>query len=687
MEDEIIAAIKANPNISLVSDQDVYNLIAPGGKLEADRTDILNALVEPRRSYMMEKLHGEVLKNEMQEEYQMIINRDGAGYTLEQLRTFVSKYKGTPQAAEIDLIINRRLKLEEEMRYQECDSLKKCHKFKEDYPTSSYKYEIEKKIQEFEMADDDAWHAIQQSHGDLLVNLATTYLANENYNRHTKEVETLKSQVEATKQEENELKEWQEAISKATRQGDAKLLSEFIHSNKHELFLSQIEPNMSVTRKQWAEQIIIDIDEYPTIQRKIDNVLNSSDSDVDNYVSLMEQYPMFEKYIHDWMLGDMKKNAWRYQRNEMFALLFGGELHFKETNMERIISPYFKTTELIENGILTETQIEWIRTHPNIQSDYDDVDLPIEDNFKVAPNTTDVYFFGISGCGKTAILAGLFNAQTIEENLSFKVLAHSDHKGFNYARTLTASLNKDLFPKSTPTQLQRLGISDTENTDNDDKFIQVIDATITERDEKNYHVHKISLIEMPGARTNELAQIGTNSNLDSLGHGAKELLQNDNSKIIFFVIDPKKTQNQTINIHGASVSIRQSDILDMVADLIIRMMDNNQIKNLKAVHVLMAKSDLLPDQTKETIQKVIDEGRYKQLMITLNKICHPSRGEVNIHCNRQPHIFTFSLGEIAPGDFVRYKDTDTKKILKVICGNTISVRSKNFWDTVMTWMN
>lgn len=690
MEAEMIAAVKLNPNITMVTDQEVYDLIAPGGALENERVNILRLLEGSRKTNIESWLRALQLQEQFQERYLKIKNQEGAGFTMEQLREFVSNYPGTAEAAEVERIIANRMAMEEEMRYKACQHLAQYKQFLLDYPLSSYATDIHGKIHEIEESDDDAWRVIKNSIGSHsskfeIRQKAITYLDNPDFERHTQEVRALLNELDAEDAREEERKLWAEAVEKAMN-GDVKLLSEFINNKEHEAFCKEIEPGQSQNRGEWAQDLINKMAEFPTIQLKIENVLNSPNSDVDDYVHLMQQYPMFQQKIRDWMLEDMKKNAWRYQRNEMYALLFGGRLYIKDTKKEEAISPYFNSEELHSQDVLTERHTAWIQNHPTIQSDYEHTDIPEEENFTVSPNTTDVYFFGVPGCGKTSVLAGLFNAHKIEEGLSFKVIPHSEHVGFNYAQSLTASLSKDLFPKSTPILIQRSGGSNV-GDDNDDKFIQIIDATITEKDEKTEHVHKISLIEMPGARTNELATIGQTEDLDKLGTGAKELLQNENSKIIFFVIDPKNTKTQPININGATVNMGQAGTLDTVADLIIRMLEKNKIKNLKAVHVIMAKSDLLPDQSLTSIKDVLKKGSYGQFMESLEAICSPNRGEVNIHCNRQPHLFTFSLGHIAPGDFVRYDDTDTKKILKVICGNTISVRSKNFWDTVMTWMN
>lgn len=638
MPEELIAAIKADPNIPMVTDQQVFQLIASG---KLDKEEIMLLLKEPRLSIikrMMADWEAQHSQQDREEKRKKLFKeiKEGVGRTIEDIKNFIQQYPETPEAFEAKKILEKRC-------FEACHDLESCRQFQADYPDSVY--DIKEKIRKFEEAA-------------------------------------------ALKEAENRAKEmtdWSQAKSQAIA-GDEKTLSEFIANAQHQNFLLAKDPDMDVTRREWAESMIKSITDYPYIKQTIDNVLNSPDSDVDNYVYLMQNYPMFRDYIHKWMLTDMKTHAERYQRHEIRALLYGGNLIFRDKQgAEESINPYFGVEEMLNNNILTEQQVQWIFSHPTIQSDYERVELPIEDNFKVAPNTTDVYFFGVPGCGKTSVLAGLFSAYKIEDNLTFTLPSHSNHKGFNYARSLVTSLEDDLFPRSTPVINQRTGEEGV--NDNDDKFIQVIDAILTEKGTKTDFEHKISLIEMPGARTNELASIGKTDDLDVLGTGAKELLSNDNNKIIFFVIDPKNTRKQPVIINGKSVNLRQSGTLDIVANLIKRMLNGNKITNLKAVHVILAKSDLLPSQSEAAIQQVLADGAYEPFLNTLKDICHERLGEVNIHCGRMPHLFTFSLGHIAPGDFVKYDDKDTKKILKVICANTMSIRSKNFWDTLMTWMN
>ena len=349
MTPEMIAAVKANPNITMVTDQEVYDLIAPGGALENERASILGALMGSRKVTIEALLNGLLLQEQFQDRYQKIKNQNGAGFSIEQLRDFVSNYPGTAEANEVETIIANRMAMEEEMRFKACTSLAQCKQFLLDYPLSTYAIDIKRKIHAFEEADDNAWRDVRQSGRHEIRQKANAYLTNPDFERHAQEVRALLHVLDEEDWREEELKLWAEAVEKANG-GDVKLLSEFINDPIHNAFCQEIEPGQSVPRKIWATQFIADMEEYPTILLKIENVLNSPDSDVDDYVYLMQQYPMFQQKIHDWMIDDMNKNAWRYQRNEMYALLYGGNLYIKDKRREETISPYFNTGELHERS-------------------------------------------------------------------------------------------------------------------------------------------------------------------------------------------------------------------------------------------------------------------------------------------------------------------------------------------------
>ncbi len=699
--DEQIQAIKKNPNTPMVTNKQLAQLIENGTILYAEIEDKL----KPARKAQIENLlNAGQNQQQMETEYERI--KGGIGITLEDMEAFVDKYPGTTEAEAVKALITNKLIAMEHENFKKCVSIDDFQKFKATYPHSSHLQEANDKIQQLEQeaikADDNAW---RKAESEGTTESVTAYWVNPEYKRHKAEAQALLTKLKAQQEAQQEEYDWQQARNSNSESALRAFIDKYPSSTHkaeaQELIWDKVKNSHSIPALQTfidtypgnahvseAKALIQELIDYPNIRTLIDNTLSDPNSDVDNYVHLMQRFPSFREEIRQWMLSDMKSHPERYQRHEMAALIYGGDLIFTDKgNAQEHIDPYFTRNEILDNGILSERRLNWIFSHRTIKQDHPSVELPIEDDFSVEPNTTDVYFFGVPGCGKTSVMAGLFSTTKIDDGLNFSVLMKGcRHKGFNYANLLTSSLQNEIFPLSTPTIAQRMGEAEADN-EKDDAFIQIIDARLTEKKKKDQsYEHNISLIEMPGARTNQLAAM-SEPDADLLGKGAVELLTNENNKVVFFVIDPNSKRRQSITLHGQEILLTQAQILQEVANLLKIMLENQQLKNLKAVHVIMAKADLLPDYKEETIQKVIREGGYAAFINTLEEICSKRLGEVNVHCKRQPHLFTFSLGQIAPGDFVTYKKADTNKLLKVICANTVSMRQKGFIDIVMDWMN
>lgn len=623
----VINAIVVDPNTPNISSQQLVAIINSGQLNEAQISEIKSKLKDPRRKEVLHIIDANVAANQKRIDFEKICQ---PGVTIADMNAFIEKYPNTEEAQKVQVMKNERLTQTEKADFDNCGDIRAYNIFIENHGNSSLvnqaKARIEELKRQYKEADEEAWNSI----GYDLMRLEQ-YEKNPNYILHGNEIEKKRQEIQ-----------------------------------------SHIEQESAA-----ADDRI-----------KIDSVLENPDSDVDNYIWLIQQYPFFKDYIKDWMLKDMRIHPERYQRNEMYAIIYGGPLILRDSGnyQEQQINRIFSENEIINAGILDKQHLNYIKNHPTIQSDNKvGQQIPIEDNFRVEQNTTDVYFFGVPGCGKTSVIAGLLKATNVDRNLTFKILPRSKHKGFNYATILGTYIDRDLFPMSTPKVVQRGG--EVVGDDVDDKFIQIIDTALEEGYRGQVRTHKISIIEMPGERTLNLAAAKDAKNVKLLGVGASELLQNENNKVIFFVIDPFDTKTNTVMMNGANLALTQASTINCVASLLKDMLEQNTLKNLKAVHVILAKSDLMEDRSEDTIRNILEHTEYQQFSATIKQMCNKRYGEVNRQCNRMPYVFTFSLGNIAAGDFVNYDAADSKKILKVVCANTVSVRANNFVDDVMDWMN
>lgn len=465
----------------------------------------------------------------------------------------------------------------------------------------------------------------------------------------------------------------------------------------------------------------------PLIIEEINHVLANPYKDVCDYLELCRKYPSKKKEIKEWMLNDMKLTPGRYQRDEMYQLMF--------KDGEYLTEPLFSPQEIISSGVLSIDRVNWIKDKPKKEYDDSNEVLPKETCFDTEKNNTDIFFFGVPGSGKTSVLAGLLSVVNIGGGYKFKYLSTGCmHVGYNYAVNLVSAVNNHVFPART--RISNLtdsipssegagaqqpaigigigdgggdgggigiGIGNTaepkpvepvkqESNADEDLFIQIIDAKI--QDEKTGSENKISIVEMPGERTLRFAA-AKSDDMKMLGEGTAKLFNNDNDKVVFFIIDPNDKKTNEVNINGSYVKVTQAQALTAVADFLEDMVKKGKLKNLKSVHVIMSKSDLirLKDDygttisMKESIDNIMHKSDYQSLVSSLTSICNKAIGDVNIHCGRRPKLFTFTLGRILPGDMFDYDAEDSRKILRVIKANTQGVGAPTAWDTICSVAN
>lgn len=464
-----------------------------------------------------------------------------------------------------------------------------------------------------------------------------------------------------------------------------------------------------------------ELEEEAQCMPQIQAILNDPNSDVVDFMRLIKRYPSKKRYLCDFMLRDMRVNPSRYDREEMIWLLNGK--HDRTDD----IDPVFSTQELVSAHVMPLDFVNHILTHQTDEADKDpsEGNLVAETNFKSAENNTDVYFWGVPGSGKTTVLAGLLKVAKFEK-MRFRLLAHGDHVGYNYASILRNYLERNLFPQRTKTEyvIQQPLANDNSILDgnpwnnNDDisnpfadssvvagsdvqqkekqridKFIQIIDAVLEEEDEKGGESsHKLSIIEMPGERTLEFAAVHPTMRdmelIDELlGEGTRELFMNDNRKVFFFVIDPNPSKTYQMPLHGGQSSVSQAEALEALIEFLRGV--PGLLEKVDSTHIILTKSDMLrnPGSIECIREDVIKKG-YEGVINDIKKMCNPSKGNVNAQCDYIPYLFTFSLGKVYPGHMIQYRKDDAEKILGVIAANTYSVRtSMSKWDSLVEWMN
>ncbi len=215
---------------------------------------------------------------------------------------------------------------------------------------------------------------------------------------------------------------------------------------------------------------------------------------------------------------------------------------------------------------------------PRLQDEQRQLPVSKLENPHSEDGNTDIYFFGVSGSGKTCVLSGLMSSTG---QLGFRFDPKGPGGGGNYAMELRNYARTSMLPPAT-----------------DQQYIQVIDGQINDEDG---NIHKIAFIEMSGEKTAEFAAMDIQESFDDLGPGAASLLSNDNNKVLFFVIDPTNEKNIEMGL-GSQQWVMQSDVLNCVSALLTR--NPTLMKKVIAIHVILTKSDTLGEYVD---QNVIEE--------------------------------------------------------------------------------
>lgn len=556
--------------------------------------------------------------------------------------------------------------------------------------------------------DQQAWQKIMELNNapgfnrwNELLNMIAEYETN--YTLHKGECSGLREAIQRKRQQESQMLDeqaWQMLKS---------LCANPAHENNPSYLLNQISnyQNQFTLHLNEVPQLIAEVRSNQTAMPHIQSVLNDPASDVIDFLHLIQKYPAKKQFLREFMLKDMHINPSRYDRIEMNWLLKG-----KYDDLDSI-EPIFTFDELVHAQVAPMEVINHILSHPKDEDDRDPKEnqLKPEENFQSAANNTDVYFFGVPGSGKSAVLAGLFKVSTVD-NFRFSLLMHGGHIGYTYASILKNYVTNKLFPQSTKTLIvRRQGLESSVNLNpfgtyettttpieavgeemNSDKFIQIIDAELYESNKKNdsEQVHKLSIIEMPGERTLDFAAAPPEDPgmMDKLlGSGTRELFMNGNRKIFFIVIDPKPKRSYNVVLNDVDTSVTQAEALEALVYFFSKV--SGLLAKVDAIHVILTKSDMLKNADDiNCIQNDVIIPGYEGVIKAIKTLCKPQFGNINYQCDHAPHLFTFSLGKVYPGHMIEYNKEDAVKILKVIASNTYSTATApTKWDSIVNWMN
>jgi hypothetical protein len=291
----------------------------------------------------------------------------------------------------------------------------------------------------------------------------------------------------------------------------------------------------------------------------------------------------------------------------------------------------------LSQGLVNAIQIEMERKGSESH------EITVDDLPDLPSDRVDLYFIGVPRSGKSCVLASLL--KTAFQTGCLEMESGDNHKGINYGNQIIDSMLKDILPRPTARGMYCF-----------------LEHALIDQNEKP---HKINFLEIPGEN---YLRVTEREKDQLISH-----IQNDNSKVLIFVIDS--------DAFGTSGIISDSYNQGVVFSNLISIFQNNKVmENTLAVYILINKIDLLksryPDRSElEIAQHIIDTetNNLKNFKEQLLRIRNRSSNKFDII------LFPYSVGNVVFEKFVEQADDSyAKNVFHALIHNT-------FYSEVSLW--
>ena len=466
---------------------------------------------------------------------------------------------------------------------------------------------------------------------------------------------------------------WKDMASAVTMHPDTSTLSNSLgHSDELDNLMwmntrnAVSEPKLRRYLSDWpvgnhaeeAIQVLGEIGEWERVERS--NDLFAVDDYRDNHPDSLFKNEVDAKYyeLREEEIKKMRANPSEYTKQDVDRL---------------IQSDIFKPQELIDEGLMTEES--WARLQdfnrdalPDLQA------MQMEDpNIQAPIGCADIYFFGMPGAGKTCLLMGLIGACGYGYTLNMR------KSGGPYLAALQQYVHEGI--TSGPTY---------------HRFVTVINGEVTERTKRGKAVyHPINLVEMSGVGLFVSMVDKKEVSLANMVEGATNLLQSENRKVFFILVDPTKlnleidyledirdAEGDLIGQNVRRKYINQRDFINMFISLFELPVNQDVMSKVDAIHFIVTKADMLGDGSTR-LDKACELliSIYQGPIEQLKNYCRKTR--INLFTNYQPQIYTFSLGRFYLGNIFDFDKTEALQLVDAIRKITSGIKEISWWNRFM----
>lgn len=370
------------------------------------------------------------------------------------------------------------------------------------------------------------------------------------------------------------------------------------------------------------------------------------------------------------VIQDMKINPGRYNGPMMASLSRGLEMRFKDGKV--VLAEELKDGEEADKKINVKITDELLVEKGIVPDDTNlleavkvaDFSLPqpkINELGQFPLNRTDIYLLGVPRAGKSCVLAGMI------------YYAHKKEGRLEYIR----QFNEERIDNCEPYYwglINAIGVKKVPvSTDADTVCFMKVDLINGER--KN----PLTLVEISGECFEVMADAHGTKKMAWEGMGAKECLDNNNEKMLLFIIDynierggrKEYSKQRQQNILNNALNVFKSDGEG----------ENGEKKctmsKVDTVVVVITKSDLMGIQDKqqrdERAMEYLKE-EYKGFMNGLARIC--KQYGCNASNKNMPFVTTFSLGKFYVGNTVEYNPLDSSNLVNLLREHTKCIKDR-----------
>ena len=308
--------------------------------------------------------------------------------------------------------------------------------------------------------------------------------------------------------------------------------------------------------------------------------------------------------------------------------------HGVQTIRNLILEGKVSEQQLLKHTSLNEELINKIINYNKRSTDFQSwQDLP-----PLQLNRTDLYFFGQPGSGKSCILASIFN---FCDKHGMIINNTSNHEGTKYMNQLKDEISFGILPDSTAAE----GVN----------YIPIELRNLNDKKLK----HPLNFIEMSGELFDQAYEGGISGN----NLAAKNYLNNNNQKLIFFVLDYDMHQKSLSGANGPTQSSKMQAILALLDAM-------GTLKKTDGIYIVLSKSDLFPKGIDRN-QHALDfmNNNYKSFMENCKDLKEKYREQFKVI------IYPFSIGEVKYQNLLTtFDETSPSFICNAIMQHTFAAK-------------